>query len=1119
VSRLRKRQLPLCGTLLAILALAVMAAGPGWAADKALDDLAGPLRALAVAAGQGGGMGQAFPLLKGVGENVLVVIQFRSPTAAASTSLAPYGAFAQIRRDCRVQAMVPASRLIELAALPQVAQIRAPMRPVALQGFGATTSEGVQLTGAVPYHSSGIFGQGVDVAVIDNGFDSYASAEIPIDPNDPSRLVSFAAGGGMTGGDHGTACAEIIADMAEGATFTLINVDTDMAWETAVEYVRNQGFDVVSCSLAAFGGPYNGTHPLAQGVDRARQAGVFYVNSAGNHAEQHYMGEWTDRNGNALHEFSGGDETIDLNLVAGQFECYLSWWETTPGGLTDHDYDLVLVDAIGNEVARSGFTQNGDDQPFDILQAYVPTAGMYGLQVEYFGGPALHQDKLQLFTATETLEGTHQVPESSLVIPADAAGSYSVGATRGALTTGSAFGDLAVDTLEAFSSQGPPIGRPMEIKPDLVAPDGVLTSLAGYDPFYGTSAAAPHVAGAAALILSEDQLRSADEVESILNSQALPFGTPAPNNQFGHGRLRMRVGADSRAPSIVIAYPENGATITTRTPKLTAYITDAGSGVDAATIVVELNGVEILNGSAPGTDINNFYDASAGRLQLDVAASLSRSSHVLVIRCADLSGNVSDDAISNFRVAAPTISAGVHIVSFPYHSMTQTDPSIILGTPLADMALVRWFPLDQGGDKYHFYPDATASLTPPDTQQADISERTVPYPPAGLGYFLSLPQTAVLDIQGASVQEFPSTHVRLYYGQYPPRGWNLIGNPYEEQTSWGAVQFVTNGVAQDLREAIAAGVTEGVLFDYIPPSGGLGGYYDFAADPTSAVMDPQKGYWIHVNEDTRVIFYSSAVASAQSKTSAAPAAASDGWLLKLAATAGVYQDPSNYIGVASAASAGYDSGYDVPEPPQITQGLQMSINNAGWGENAGQYAKDVRGVSGPATWDVEVACAAANTRVTVSWAGLNALVPEDVKLVLEDAETGRQTYMRTSSQYEFDSGPDGGVRHLTIRMADADARMLTVSGVAAQGVAGGAAISYTLSAPAEVSVEVRNIAGRLVRTLGSQQAEAGTQQTTMWNGMNNYGGAVPAGRYLVRLTARADNGQTVQAIRPFNVVR
>jgi subtilisin family serine protease len=73
------------------------------------------------------------------------------------------------------------------------------------------------------------------------------------------------------------------------------------------------------------------------------------------------------------------------------------------------------------------------------------------------------------------------------------------GHARGAVTVGAvAFDSLA---LEGYSSRGPTAdGRP---KPDLAAPARVRTASYG-ESFPGTSAAAPHAAGAAALLLSRN---------------------------------------------------------------------------------------------------------------------------------------------------------------------------------------------------------------------------------------------------------------------------------------------------------------------------------------------------------------------------------------------------------------------------------------------------------------------------------------------------------------------------------------------------------------------------------------------------------------------------------------
>jgi hypothetical protein len=150
---------------------------------------------------------------------------------------------------------------------------------------------------------------------------------------------------------------------------------------------------------------------------------------------------------------------------------------------------------------------------------------------------------------------------------------------------------------------------------------------------------------------------------------------------------------------------------------------------------------------------------------------------------------------------------------------------------------------------------------------------------------------------------------------------------------------------------------------------------------------------------------------------------------------------------------------------------------------------------------------------------LNTTVPTGVTLLLQDLDTGDETYMRTSAGYSFRTGATGGTRRLRVVVSTEAATSLSLTGVTAQGVAGGAvAFTYALSQPAEVSAEIRNIAGNLIKRLGTQTTASGAVQLLMWNGRSDRGSKVPPGYYLVRLTARTDKGQTVQAIRPFDVI-
>ncbi|WP_298490270.1 S8 family serine peptidase [uncultured Chloroflexus sp.] len=132
---------------------------------------------------------------------------------------------------------------------------------------------------------------------------------------------------------------------------------------------------------------------------------------------------------------------------------------------------------------------------------------------------------------------------SSIASPGDYADVVAVGATD------------RNDRVTVFSRIGPTTdGR---VKPDLVAPGAQITSTvatSGYSSMSGTSMAAPHVAGAVALLWSANPqlIGNYDATYTLLTANALPItndpnymGTThaacrpdtVPNNIYGHGRL------------------------------------------------------------------------------------------------------------------------------------------------------------------------------------------------------------------------------------------------------------------------------------------------------------------------------------------------------------------------------------------------------------------------------------------------------------------------------------------------------------------------------------------------------------------------------------------------------
>src|SRR5262249_12446384 len=121
--------------------------------------------------------------------------------------------------------------------------------------------------------------------------------------------------------------------------------------------------------------------------------------------------------------------------------------------------------------------------------------------------------------------------------------------------------DPGLDQVESFSSRGPArIDFPARVdraKPDLAGFDGVSISNAGGFPdcppfcaFFGTSAASPHTAGVAALLLQKNPALTPLAVQVALRTGADDIGPVGFDNASGFGRL------DAVASSL----PEPGAT-------------------------------------------------------------------------------------------------------------------------------------------------------------------------------------------------------------------------------------------------------------------------------------------------------------------------------------------------------------------------------------------------------------------------------------------------------------------------------------------------------------------------------------------------------------------------------
>ncbi len=477
---------------------------------------------------------------------VQIVVQSEDePTVRALVSQA--GGEVTGALDGLLQAWLPSQNLPALAAEPVVQYIQTP-NTIELEESDAIAAltEGVAAAGAGPWHAAGWRGQGVSIAVIDGGFMGYP-ARLGNDLPGSVTVKNFADGQTDAQVDgstrHGTACAEIVHDMAPDARLYLLKISTDVDLGEAVDYAISQGVDIISTSLTFINvTPGDGTGRFATMAQKARAAGILWVTAAGNYRETHWRGAFNDSDGDGFHEYAPG---VEVNVFGpGNGTAYLvpAGTALTPSirwnDWTANSQDLRLLlmrhnGATYDIVAASNNAQTGlpGQRPTERI-TYITSgpAAVYGVAIQRVStNRSIH---LHLLTPNRELD--RQVPTMSLGNLADVAAVLTVAA-------------VDVDppyVRETYSSEGPtngPGGAPTGgfIKPDLAAFANVSTTSYGARGFNGTSAAAPHVAGAAALVLNVYPTSLPGEIQDFLQTQAVNQGLPGPDAQYGHGRLRL----------------------------------------------------------------------------------------------------------------------------------------------------------------------------------------------------------------------------------------------------------------------------------------------------------------------------------------------------------------------------------------------------------------------------------------------------------------------------------------------------------------------------------------------------------------------------------------------------
>ena len=445
-------------------------------------------------------------------------------------------------------------------------------------------------------------------------------------------------------------------------------------------------------------------------------AGALYFSAAGNEGNLNdgTSGTWEgDFNpngtpavlagGGLAHNFGDGGQS-DQATQAGVVVT-LNW--SDPLGASGNDYDLYILDSgLTTIFDASTDTQDGDDDPSEITGPAFSNERIVVLQ---FSG-------VNRFIRVETVRG--ELSQSTM------------GGTFGHSTAANAFGVAAVDAstalpgpfiggapnpVEVFSCDGPrhffynadstaitpgnvlATGGLIRQKPDIAAADGVSCAAPTFNPFFGTSAAAPHAAAIAGLLLSATPAPTPAQVRTALTSSALDIEAAGVDRDSGAGivmafQALQAIGATPVAnPNLGTITPtqvvgdSDGAIEPCESFSLSIQLTNVGgaaaTGV-SATLASSTPGVTVTSAASAYPDIPPAGSAvNATPFTFNVATSVPCGSQLNFTLTVNFSGGASPKILTFTLPTGAPIAPATFSFTGPPVPISDSPGSDVPGPP------------------------------------------------------------------------------------------------------------------------------------------------------------------------------------------------------------------------------------------------------------------------------------------------------------------------------------------------------------------------------------------------------------------------------------------------------
>lgn len=438
-----------------------------------------------------------------------------------------------------------------------------PVEPVFSQGDTAQRS----YIARNKYH---VNGKGVKVGILSDSYDNLGGADLgvqrgeipgignPFNHKKPVEVLKDL--GDLSGSDEGRGMVEIVHDVAPGAEIAFHTAYEGQAdFAQGILDLANAGCKVITDDIFYYAEPFFQDGIIAQSIDMVKKKGVAYFSAAGNSSVRSYESDYRKSqffpfgpDFGSAHDFSAPGnvsrffQPIFIPL-SGTFIASFQWDQpffSASGVGAETDLDIFLLDEFGNIVSGSNADNIANGDPVEVFAYFNSSPGsVFFLVIVNYAGPDPSRLKYLLYGDGAFFLTAPSIP--GILAPTIVGHSKA----KGAIATGAAWylntPAYGLDTplVESFSSvggvptyfdiEGNRIETEIRKKPEITAPDGGNTSF--FEPFgngdipqdsdtfpnfFGTSAAAPHAAGVAALMIQAQKLKTItpDQIRGVMST-------------------------------------------------------------------------------------------------------------------------------------------------------------------------------------------------------------------------------------------------------------------------------------------------------------------------------------------------------------------------------------------------------------------------------------------------------------------------------------------------------------------------------------------------------------------------------------------------------------------------